>query len=49
LKQEPEEQCNPFDDFFFWIQLACTDFTFGFEGITNTESDEPDIQDEQTV
>jgi hypothetical protein len=39
LKQEPEEQYNPFDDIFFWLQLACMDF--GFEEVTKTESDEP--------
>jgi hypothetical protein len=42
LTQEPEEQCNPFDDFFFWLQLVCTDF--GFKEIADMESDEPDIK-----
>ncbi|MDR1107132.1 MAG: hypothetical protein LBL44_12315 [Treponema sp.] len=27
LKHKAEESYNPFDDVFFWIRLACTDFS----------------------
>jgi hypothetical protein len=27
-EQKPE---SPFDDIFFWLQLAATDFSFGFD------------------
>jgi hypothetical protein len=39
LKYKSEEQYNPFDDIFFWLQLASMDFTFGIEENINTEVD----------
>jgi hypothetical protein len=39
LKQKPEEQYNPFDNIFFWLQLASIDFTFGLEENMNAELD----------
>jgi hypothetical protein len=39
LKHKQDEQYNPFDDILFWLQLASIDFTFGFDGIMNTELD----------
>jgi hypothetical protein len=39
LKYKLEEENSPFDDIFFWLHLVSMDFTFGFEEITNTESD----------
>jgi hypothetical protein len=32
LKRKAEESYNPFEDVFFWIQLACTDFSSVFCG-----------------
>jgi len=36
-KQKTQEYRNPFDDIFFWLTLATTDFSFGLENGGNIE------------
>jgi hypothetical protein len=48
MKHNSEEQYNPFDDILFWLQLACTDFYFGFDEVTNKELDTPVSENQST-
>jgi hypothetical protein len=51
MKHKPEEPYNAFDDIFFWLNLACMDFIFGFDETIHTESNasgaEPDRRNEE--
>jgi AcrR family transcriptional regulator len=37
MEQKQDKQYDPFDDIFFWIKLACTDFSFLFGGVMEKE------------
>jgi hypothetical protein len=39
LKHNPPNPYRYFDEMFFWLQLACMDFTFVFGEIINNELD----------
>jgi hypothetical protein len=46
VKQKPD---NPFDDISFWLELAATDFSFGFDTGRNGAGAETEKGNRKTV